>query len=62
MPNSIAAYRKSIGLSQVELADKLKISVSYLNKIERGKSVPSLRLAIRIATILKVPVETIFHD
>jgi putative transcriptional regulator len=47
-------------MTQVELARKLGISVSYLNRIEKGSKTPSLRLAIRIAYALGVPVEKLF--
>jgi putative transcriptional regulator len=44
----------------VELAKKLGISVSYLNRIEKGTKDPSLRLAVRIAHVLDVKLDDLF--
>jgi putative transcriptional regulator len=60
--NKITYYRNKQGLTQAELARKLGISTSYLNRIEKGAKIPSLRLTIRIAHALGVPVEKIFVD
>jgi putative transcriptional regulator len=58
--NKIAYYRNKQDMTQAELARKLGISASYLNRIEKGTKTPSLRLAIRIAHVLGVPVERLF--
>ncbi|EZP77571.1 repressor protein YorfE [Parageobacillus genomosp. 1] len=60
MRNKITYYRNKQGMTQAELARKLGISASYLNRIEKGTKTPSLRLAIRIAHVLGVPVEKLF--
>lgn len=60
MVNFIKEKRTELGLSQTELADRLKISMSHLNKIERGKRVPSMRLAVRIAKELDCTLSEIF--
>jgi putative transcriptional regulator len=58
--NKIAYYRNIKEMSQVELAKKLGISASYLNRIEKGTKDPSLRLAIRIAHALGVKLDDLF--
>jgi putative transcriptional regulator len=60
--NKIAYYRSKKGWTQIELANKLGISPFYLNKIERGKKDPSIRLAIRIARYLEVRLDDLFFD
>ncbi len=60
MVNKIKETRLEKGISQHELAQILNISVSYLNKVERGKRIPSLMLAVRIANVLDISVEELF--
>lgn len=60
MRNKITYYRNIKEMSQAELARKLGISASYLNRIEKGTKDPSLRLAIRIAHVLDVKLDDLF--
>lgn len=60
MPNKIAQRREQLGITQAALANKLKISVQYLSKIENEKKLINVRLAIRIAHALDTTVEDIF--
>lgn len=60
MPNKVKQRREELGLSQTDLAKKLKLSVSYINKIENEKKPINVVLAIRIAKALDTTVEDIF--
>ncbi len=60
MVNKIKKTRLEKGISQHELAQILNISVSYLNKVERGNRIPSLMLAVRIANVLDISVDELF--
>jgi len=62
LPNRIRERREQLGLTQTELANKLKLSISYLSKIENEKTPINVKLAIRIARALKTTVEEIFFD
>jgi transcriptional regulator with XRE-family HTH domain len=53
-PNILAA-RQAKKLSQAVLADKAKISVSYVSMLERGTRVPPLETLETIAKALGVP-------
>jgi putative transcriptional regulator len=53
--------REKKGYSQAEVARKLNVSRSWINKIENGKTVPSLKMALRIANILDCKVEDLFY-
>ena len=44
MENRIEKYRKPLGLSQHRLGKKVGISRTSINKIETGKTIPSLKL------------------
>lgn len=60
MPNRIKQRREELELTQTELAKKLKISISYLSKVENEKTPINVKLAIRIARALRTSVEEIF--
>lgn len=60
MFNNISKLREEKGLSQEKLADLLQISVGHLNKVERGKRTPSLKLAVRIAKVLNCSLDELF--
>ena len=49
MNNRIKSVRETEGITQVELARRLNITVSWMNKIENGKVIPNVKIAIRIA-------------
>jgi DNA-binding XRE family transcriptional regulator len=53
--------RAQLGLSCEALANRCSISRGHMEKIETGKSCPSVPIAIRIAEELDVEVEDIFH-
>lgn len=52
MNNRIAEYRKLLGLSQHRLGKKIGISRISINHIERGKTIPTLKIANDIANVL----------
>jgi putative transcriptional regulator len=58
--NKIAEIRKQQGYTQQGFAKELKISVDHLNRIERGRRDPSLKLAVRIAQKLNVKLDDLF--
>ena len=60
--NRIKYYREYYGMSQRQLAMYAKISNVEVNYIESGKHTPSVYKAIRIAKVLKVPVEKLFFE
>ena len=51
---NIKERRRELGMSQQELAEKCKMSVSFLCDIEQGRSKPSIDTAIKLAEVLKV--------
>lgn len=55
----ISEYRRSIGLSQEELADKLYVTRQALSKWENGTSVPSIDTLCEISRIFGVSFEQI---
>lgn len=58
----IRKIRKLRNLTQYLLADMVSVDVSTINKIERNKANPSLKLLERIATALGVPITELLED
>lgn len=59
--NSVYSLRTKRGLTQEELALQIGVTRQTIISIEKGNYTPSVLLALKIATVFKVPVETIFH-
>lgn len=60
MENNIRKLRKMHNLTQIELAEKASVTRQTIIAIEKNKYDPSLKLAFKIAKLLKVPMEKIF--
>ena len=58
--NSVYTLRTTKGLTQEELAEKVGITRQTVISIEKGNYTPSVLLAMKIASVFKVPVEDIF--
>ncbi len=56
----IKELRESAGLTQEELAEKIKVSRVYMGYIEQGRNAPSLEVLERVAKILKISISEIF--
>lgn len=53
----IKDLRLSLGLSRQEIADKLDVSQSTINMIERNERQPSIELLDKLADFFKVPTD-----
>lgn len=60
MRNIVRQLRKQAGLRQEDLAKALGVSRQTVIAIENDKYNPTLELAMKIARLLKLPVEEIF--
>jgi putative transcriptional regulator len=49
------------GLSQEELGQAVGVSRQSINSIERGRYIPSLPLALRLARLFDCPTEDLFQ-
>lgn len=56
----IQKLRKSMDLSQEELAAKLDISRTHMGHIEQGRKSPSLKLLSKISKALKTDISDLF--
>jgi len=56
----IRESRRILSLTQQELAERAKISVSFLSMIERGDRVPHIETLAKLADALRVPLPEMF--
>ena len=54
--------RMELNLTQEEIAKKAGITRPYYSMIENGRQDPSLKLAKKIAKILRSGVDALFYD
>jgi putative transcriptional regulator len=58
--NTLKVQRAMRDLTQADLAAMAGVTRRSVNAIETGRMVPSVVLALKIARVLGVPVETLF--
>ena len=59
---NIAAYRKSLGLTQAGLAEKLNYSDKAVSKWERAESMPDVLTLVQLAELFEVTVNDLLVD
>lgn len=59
--NALTQYRKAAGLTQSELAEKVRVSRKTINTVENGVFVPTTILSLKLARALAVRVEDLFQ-
>ncbi len=57
----IKAFRKLKGFTQIELADKMGVSVSLLGTIERGTREADLVLIEKISKVLGIEIDELLE-
>ncbi|MGY4708075.1 helix-turn-helix domain-containing protein [Mycolicibacterium sp. CBM1] len=62
MAQLVRAVRQRRGLTLDELASATGLTKSYLSKVERGQSTPSIAAAMKVARALDVDVAQLFSD
>ena len=60
--NKIKQLRKSEGLTQKEIADRLGVKQGYISRIERGLADPSPQLSKSVCRVFGVTSEWLFSD
>jgi putative transcriptional regulator len=60
LKNKIREIRKTLKISQEELAKKCGVSRQTINAIENDKYDPTLQLAFKLSTSLDTPVDNLF--
>lgn len=57
---NVKKLRKQRGLTQEQLADRVRITSTYIGFIEQGQRNPSIKTTDKIARALKVGIEELF--
>ena len=59
----VKALRKSRGLTQAQLAEKLEFSINYISQIETGEASPTFNTILKLAQGLAVePIELFYFS
>ena len=58
--NNVKERRTGAGFTQEELASAMGVSRQTIISIERGKYIPSLPLALKLARFFKCPADDLF--
>lgn len=58
----IFTYRKLIGMTQADLAQKVGISNSYIGHIERGTRKMGIDILVKISEVLNVSCDALLSD
>jgi putative transcriptional regulator len=61
LSNTLKVQRAKQDLTQEQLADLVRVTRKTINTIENGRYVPSTVLALRLARVLRTPVEELFQ-
>lgn len=59
--NNMKVLRAKNDLTQEQLAERVRVTRTTINFVERGKWVPSAVLAMKIARVFRVPFEEVFY-
>lgn len=62
LAQNLTRYRKSLNLTQAELAEKLNYSDKAVSKWERGESFPDLYVLKQIADFYEVTIDTLISE
>ncbi len=60
--NKIKGIRKSLGISQMKLAEEVGVSFQQIQKYEKGINKISVEMIQQIARVLGMPVNIFFED
>ena len=59
--NHLKEYRARLGVNQQEMGRLVGVSRQTISQIERGDYSPSVMLALKLAKVCQVTVETLFQ-
>lgn len=60
MENRLRELREQSGITQEELAARVKVSRQTIIALEKGKYNPSIGLAYSLARVFALPIEAVF--
>ena len=60
--NRVKEFRKGLGISQLELAKDIGVSMQTINMIENDKYNPTLELCLNLARSLQTDLNNLFWE
>lgn len=60
--SKVVEHRTQLGMSQLELADQMDISVGRIQMIEAGVALPNLLLALQIIAFLGIDINAMIRE
>jgi transcriptional regulator with XRE-family HTH domain len=58
--DELKAIRNRLGLTQVQLSSRAKISAAYISQLETGKKLPTDRVITKLSIALEIPENRLF--
>ena len=58
---NIAKYRKQLGMTQIDLSEKINYSDKSISKWERGDGIPDVPTLVQLAEIFGVSVDELIY-
>jgi transcriptional regulator with XRE-family HTH domain len=52
---TIKTYREMLKMTQEELAQKIRVGTSTIEKYENGEQIPSTQTILKLSTVLDIP-------
>lgn len=59
--NNVKIYRAKYNLTQADLAKKVNVTRQTIISLEKGSYIPSLELAMNLALVFEVNIESLFY-
>lgn len=59
--NNVKMYRAKYNFTQEELAKKVNVTRQTIISLEKGSYIPSLELAMNLAEVFEVNIESLFY-
>ena len=58
---NIAKYRKQLGMTQIDLSEKINYSDKSISKWERGDGIPDVPTLVQLAEVFGVSVDELIY-
>ena len=58
--NNLKTFRRELGLTQADLAERVGVARVSINSIETGRFIPTIETALQISKALDIPIDKIF--
>ncbi len=62
LENYVRDFREKRKLTQADLAEAIQVSRQTIHSIENKKVMPTVEIAMRIATVMNTKVEKLFYS